>query len=60
MFRAMPRGVQVQEEDALRRKPRQSIALDDELEDWPEASRQNLVACDGATGLSSFEVHNVS
>ena len=40
----------------LRRKPRQWLALDDDLEDWPESSRQNLVACDGFTGLSSPEV----
>jgi hypothetical protein len=51
MFRTTPRGVQVQE-DALRRKPRQWIALDDDLEDWSDACRQNLVACDGTTGLS--------
>ena len=57
MFRAMPRGLQVQE-DALRRKPRQWIALDDDLEDWPESSRQNLVACEGSTGLSSPEVQS--
>lgn len=40
----------------LRRKPRQWLALDDDLEEWPESSRQNLVACDGSTGLSSPEV----
>ena len=51
MFRTTPRGVQVQE-DALRRKPRQWIALDDDLEGWPESCRQNLVACDGTRGLS--------
>lgn len=52
MFRAMPRGVQVLE-DCLRRKPRQWIALDDDLEDWPDSARHNLIACEGSTGLSS-------
>lgn len=46
MFRPTPRGVQVQE-DAQRRKPRQWIALEDDLEGWPDSCRQNLVACDG-------------
>lgn len=54
-FRATPRGVQVQE-DARRRKPRQWIALDDDLEGWPESCRRNLVACDGTTGLSNPDV----
>ena len=52
MFRATPRGVQVQE-DAQRRKPRQWIALDDDLEGWPDSCRENLVACEGTTGLSN-------
>lgn len=43
MFRATPRGVQVMD-DAVRRKPRQWIALDDDLEDWPEAGRHHVVA----------------
>ncbi|AYM96406.1 hypothetical protein EAG14_10360 [Acidovorax sp. 1608163] len=55
MFRSMPRGVQVQE-DAQRRKPRQWLALDDDVEDWPDASKQNLIACEGTTGLSDPEV----
>ena len=55
MFRTTPRGVQVQE-DAQRRKPKQWIALDDDLEDWPDSCRQNLVACEGTTGLSNPEV----
>lgn len=55
MYRAMPRGVQIQE-DALRRKPRQWLALDDDQEGWPQSSRQNLVACHGTTGLSSPDV----
>jgi len=52
MFRTTPRGVQVQE-DAQRRKPRQWIALDDDLEGWPDSCRENLVACEGTTGLSN-------
>ena len=57
MFRTTPRGVHVQE-DAQRRKPRQWIALDDDLEGWPDSCRQNLVACDGTTGLSNSEVQH--
>lgn len=55
MYRAMPRGVQIQE-DALRRKPRQWLALDDDLEGWPQSSRPSLVACHGTTGLSNPDV----
>ncbi|WP_366518953.1 HAD domain-containing protein [Acidovorax sp.] len=57
MFRTTPRGVQVQE-DAQRRKPQQWIALDDDLEDWPDSCRKNLVACEGTTGLSNPEVQH--
>lgn len=57
MFRTTPRGVQVQE-DAQRRKPRQWLALDDDLEGWPDSCRQNLIACEGTTGLSNLEVQN--
>jgi len=32
------------------------IALDDDLEGWPQSCRQNLVACDGTMGLSNPEV----
>ncbi len=52
MFRTMPRGVQVKE-DARRRKPRQWLALDDDLEGWPDSCRENLIACEGTTGLSN-------
>ena len=55
MFRTTPRGVQVQE-DTQRRKPRQWIALDDDLEGWPDSCRHNLVACEGTTGLSNPRV----
>ena len=57
MFRTTPQGVQVQE-DTQRRKPRQWIALDDDLEGWPDSCRQNLVACEGTTGLSNPEVQH--
>lgn len=55
MFRATPRGVQVMD-DVLRRKPRQWIALDDDLEGWPDTTRRHVVECHGATGLSNPEV----
>jgi len=55
MFRATPRGVQVMD-DVLRRKPRQWIALDDDLEGWPDTTRHHVVECHGATGLSNPEV----
>lgn len=32
------------------------IVLDEDLKDWPEPSRQNLIAFDGSTGLSSPKV----
>lgn len=51
-FRESPRGMQVWS-DVLRRKPRQWLALDDDTLQWPVWARKNLVACDGATGLSS-------
>lgn len=54
-FKAMSRGQQVCA-DALRRKPMQWLALDDETEDWPTWALANLVACDGATGLSNQRV----
>ena len=57
MFRTTPRGVRVQE-DAQRRRPQQWIALDDDLEDWPDSCRQNLVACEGTTSLSNPEVQH--
>ena len=39
--------------DVRRRKPRHWIALDDDVEDWPSKAINNLVACEGTTGLSS-------
>lgn len=54
-FRDMPRWKQVAA-DVERRKPRAWLALDDDVEDWPDHLRDNLVACDGSTGLSSPSV----
>ncbi|SCK11209.1 hypothetical protein VAR608DRAFT_0553 [Variovorax sp. HW608] len=50
-FRAAPRWKQILA-DVERRKPRVWLALDDDVADWPDHLRANLVACDGATGLS--------
>lgn len=54
-FKAMSRGQQICA-DALRRKPGAWLALDDDIGDWPEWALDNLVACDGATGLSNPRV----
>ncbi len=54
-FLRTPRGVQVLE-DVKRRKPRHWIALDDDVEGWPVEGLDNLVACDGRTGLSAASV----
>ncbi|MDO9437726.1 HAD domain-containing protein [Hydrogenophaga sp.] len=56
-FLRTPRGVQVVA-DVRRRKPRHWLALDDDVEDWPAVALRNLLACDGATGLSSLEVQS--
>lgn len=50
-FLGTPRGVQILA-DVQRRKPRQWLALDDDVEGWPLTALGNLVACDGSTGLS--------
>ena len=50
-FRSSPRGVQVLA-DAQRRKPRHWVALDDDIEDWPQSAQAHLIACDGSMGLS--------
>lgn len=55
MFRGTPRGGQVLE-DVQRRKPRQWLALDDDVQDWPDAFRDNLIACEGTAGLSDPRV----
>lgn len=50
-FRSTSRGQQILA-DVTRRKPRQWLALDDDIEDWPTTILDRLVACDGRTGLS--------
>jgi DNA-binding phage protein len=54
-FRETPRGLQIWA-DVQRRRPRAWLALDDDVEDWPTFALENLVACDGTTGLSCSEV----
>lgn len=54
-FREVPRGLQIWA-DVERRKPRKWLALDDDLDQWPDWARDNLVACDGSTGLSDANV----
>jgi len=54
-FRTTPRWKQILG-DVERRQPRAWLALDDDVEDWPDHLRENLIACDGSTGLSSFSV----
>lgn len=54
-FRTTPRWKQILG-DVERRKPRAWLALDDDIEDWPEDLLPNLVKCDGATGLSAIPV----
>lgn len=51
-FRSTPRWQQILS-DVARRKPDHWLALDDDVEGWPEGWRANLIACDGSTGLSS-------
>lgn len=54
-FRSTPRGLQIWV-DVQRRKPRHWLALDDDVADWPSFALENLVACDGSTGLSCLRV----
>lgn len=56
-FRQMPRGMQIWA-DVQRRKPRQWLAIDDDLQGWPVWARDNLVECDGTTGLSNEGVRH--
>ena len=51
-FKSLPRGQQVVN-DVFRRRPKAWLALDDDVDRWPEWARGNLVQCDGSTGLSS-------
>ena len=54
-FRAMSRGKQICA-DVQRRRPVQWVALDDDIENWPDWARPNLVACDGSLGVSDPRV----
>jgi hypothetical protein len=51
-FRSTPRGMQILA-DVQRRKPRHWVALDDDIEDWPQSAIGNLIACEGTTGFSN-------
>lgn len=55
LFRSTPRWKQILD-DVERRKPVHWPALDDDTEDWPLELLDNLVACEGTTGLSSSRV----
>lgn len=54
-FKATSRGMQVWS-DVYRRKPAQWLALDDDDFGWPTWALENLVRCDGSTGLPSPRV----
>jgi hypothetical protein len=54
-FLELPRGIQVWN-DVQRRNPKRWLAIDDTDEGWPELAVDNLIRCDGATGLSSPRV----
>ena len=56
-FRSTPCGMQILA-DVQRRKPRHWVALDDDIEDWPQSAIGNLIACEGTTGLSNPEVRH--
>jgi hypothetical protein len=49
-FEWTPRGQQIWD-DVGRRRPAAWVALDDDVEGWPAACLDNLIAVDGATGL---------
>lgn len=55
VFRDTARGLQIWA-DVQRRKPRQWLAIDDDVQDWPQWALEHLVACDGTTGLSDTRV----
>jgi hypothetical protein len=50
-FQSTPRGLQVWA-DVKRRNPKQWLALDDDTASWPAWAIENLIACNGETGLS--------
>lgn len=56
-FQAQPRWQQVLQ-DVERRKPRQWLAIDDDVEGWPAWALDRLIQCDGETGLSSPSVRD--
>lgn len=56
-FLRTPRGVQILA-DVNRRKPQHWIALDDDLDGWPSEAMENLIACNGSTGLSDVFTQN--
>ena len=56
-FRSMPRWQQILG-DVKRRQPRTWLAIDDDIEGWPDDLRQNLVACQGNSGLSRKDVRD--
>lgn len=56
-FQEMPRGMQIWQ-DVERRQPLQWLAIDDNAEGWPEWALDNLIRCDGSTGLSSQRVQD--
>jgi hypothetical protein len=56
-FLDMPRGLQVVA-DVQRRRPKKWLALDDDDSGWPEWAIDNLIKCDGETGLSSPSVRD--
>lgn len=56
-FLALSRGEQVLQ-DVKRREPGQWLALDDNDEGWPPEALDNLIKCDGDTGLSSQRVRD--
>ena len=54
----MARGYQVLS-DARRRKPRDWIALDDDIKDWPATYKKRLICCHGMEGLGAPGVADV-
>jgi hypothetical protein len=50
-FRALPRWKQVWD-DVLRRRPGSWLAVDNDVQDWPETLRRHLVATDDVHGIS--------
>ncbi|WP_236962031.1 HAD domain-containing protein [Hydrogenophaga sp. SL48] len=51
-FESLPRGIQVMN-DVARRKPRNWVALDDDLENWVPEYRNFLIHCDQVLGISA-------